>query len=665
MHRGKVLMADASHREHTEGWPSGRTNHYWFDLNRDWLLLQHPESAARVAQFHRWRPNILTDHHEMGTDTTFFFQPGVPSRQNPLTPEENFSLTSLIGTYHARAFNRQGELYFTKQVFDDFYYGKGSTYPDIQGCIGILFEQASVRGHLRENALGKLSFPKAIKNQVTASLSTLQAGYENRERLLSYQAGFFRKSRDLAKKDPVKGYVFNVVGDPTRTMLMGQTLRQHGIEIFQLAQPVNQAGKRLDQGLVVPLNQDQYLLIKSLFEEVTEFPDETFYDVSTWHFPSAYGASWLKLNQGAFGRNLLGEAITEPVLPSFPVPGGDLTSSYALIFDWTSYFAPRALQRLLNEEINLRFATKAFEVETSVGPKSFGPGSVVIPMGHQTVPSQDIIQVAKTIAAKDGVAIFSVKTGLSLGGGDLGGPGFRPVKAHKTLLVVGPDVSAYEAGEIWHLFDAKMELPLTLLEKGRLSRVDLNKYTHVIMVDGRYGKINAETIGKLKRWVRQGGTLIATKSAVRWAAEKEFLKAKVVEAPKNPEDKGPPQRQAYGDRSKIQAQDRISGAVFKGNIDRSHPLGFGFSEDTVPLFRNHKYCLVPSENPFATVVQYTQDSRLSGFVSEENRNRVNGSAAVIAEGVGRGAVIYLLDNPNFRGFWSVTHKLLLNGILFQ
>ena len=177
MHRGRVLMADPNHREHREGWPNGRTNHYWFDLNRDWLLAQHPESHARLEQFHRWRPNVLIDVHEMGSSSTYFFQPGVPNRKNPLTPETNVRLTEEIAGFHAEALDSLGSLYYSEETFDDFYYGKGSTYPDAHGSVGILFEQASIRGHLRSTSDGDLSFPFAIRNQLTTTLSTLSAAF--------------------------------------------------------------------------------------------------------------------------------------------------------------------------------------------------------------------------------------------------------------------------------------------------------------------------------------------------------------------------------------------------------------------------------------------------------------------------------------------------------
>jgi hypothetical protein len=184
MHKSQNPMPDDNSRGFHEAWPGGRTNHYWFDLNRDWILLQHPESRGRVEVFHRWRPNVQTDHHEMGASSTFFFQPGIPSRTNPMTTERTTELTRKIGQYHAAALDHDGSLFFTEEIFDDFYYGKGSSYPDVNGCVGILFEQAGTRGFERDTPRGKLTFPYAIRNQVRVSLSTLMASYELREELL-------------------------------------------------------------------------------------------------------------------------------------------------------------------------------------------------------------------------------------------------------------------------------------------------------------------------------------------------------------------------------------------------------------------------------------------------------------------------------------------------
>ncbi|MDP4223596.1 MAG: M14 family zinc carboxypeptidase, partial [Bacteroidota bacterium] len=204
---------DPASWEFSETWPGGRTNHYWFDLNRDYIMLQQPETAGRIAAFHRWKPDINTDHHEMGANETFFFQPGVATRNNPLTPSEIITLTAEIGKYHEKYLDEIGSLYYSEEGYDDFYVGKGSSYPDIHGSVGILFEQAGVKGHLKETPGGLLSFPFAIRNQFTVSLSTLKAGLDLKEKLLENQRNFYKDALIQADKYPVKGYLFSEPDD--------------------------------------------------------------------------------------------------------------------------------------------------------------------------------------------------------------------------------------------------------------------------------------------------------------------------------------------------------------------------------------------------------------------------------------------------------------------
>ena len=228
------LNPDPNDREYNEVWPGGRTNHYWFDMNRDWLPVQLPESRVRIQTFHKWLPNILTDHHEMGTNSTFFFQPGIPSRTHPLTPKLNQELTRRIGDFHANALNKIGSLYYTEEDYDDFYYGKGSTFPDINGSIGILFEQASSRGHIQESDNGILTFPFTIRNQFTAALSTLEAAKSMREDILKYQHDFYKNARAEALKDNGKAIVFGNEKDAASTYHLAEILKRHQITINEV-----------------------------------------------------------------------------------------------------------------------------------------------------------------------------------------------------------------------------------------------------------------------------------------------------------------------------------------------------------------------------------------------------------------------------------------------
>ncbi len=265
--KSSVQVIDINNRELNEPWPQGRTNHYFFDLNRDWLPAQQPESQNRLKVFHDWRPNILTDHHEMGSNASFFFQPGVPSRVNPNTPKKNQQLTAEIGKYHARFLDSIGSMYYTKEGFDDFYYGKGSTFPDIHGSIGILFEQASSRGHAQQTENGVLTFPFTIRNQFTTALSTLEAGRNLRKELLNYQREFYTNVKLEVANYPVKAWIFGDAYDRSRNSLFLEMMRRHKILIYENKQHINISGKVFIAGSswIVPANQPQFKLVKTIF----------------------------------------------------------------------------------------------------------------------------------------------------------------------------------------------------------------------------------------------------------------------------------------------------------------------------------------------------------------------------------------------------------------
>ncbi|MBE0668753.1 MAG: zinc carboxypeptidase, partial [Bacteroidales bacterium] len=343
MYRGiNTLNPDPSSREFSETWPGGRTNHYWFDLNRDYIMLQQSETVGRVEAFHRWMPNINTDHHEMGANSTFFFQPGVQTRNNPVVPIENQEITTQISKFHAKHLDAIGSLYYTEESFDDFYLGKGSAYPDIHGSIGILFEQAGVKGHLREVPSGLLSFPFAIRNQFTVTLSTIEAGLEMRVKLLEMQRDFYRSAIREADASAVKGYLFTTRYDRAAGSKFIENLLRHKIEVFSCARNLNKSGERYisDDSYFVPAKQKEYRFVRSLFETITQFKDTTFYDISTWVLPMSFNISYTSLN-AAESAGIAGTEVTEA-----PMLKGSLTGAkdpYAWLFDWNEYYTPRAL----------------------------------------------------------------------------------------------------------------------------------------------------------------------------------------------------------------------------------------------------------------------------------------------------------------------------------
>ena len=241
--KNKSMNPDSNDREYNQNWPGARTNHYWFDLNRDYLPNQLIESNLKIQTYTEWLPNIMTDFHEMGTNSTYFFQPGVPQRKNPLISDLNQDLTREIATYHEEALNEIGSLYYSEESFDDFYFGKGSTYPDANGGIGILFEQGSSRGHIQESVNGVLTFPFTIKNQLVTSFSTLKAAKNMRVKLLNYMKEFFDDQVDSNSKRN-KNIVFGKLKDESTVFHLAEVLESHKIRFNKISKDIVINGKK-------------------------------------------------------------------------------------------------------------------------------------------------------------------------------------------------------------------------------------------------------------------------------------------------------------------------------------------------------------------------------------------------------------------------------------
>jgi hypothetical protein len=661
--KSKNVVSDPNSRELNQPWPGGRTNHYWFDLNRDWMLVQHPTSQGRIENFHKWKPNILTDHHEMGTNATFFFQPGIQSRTHPITPDKNQELTKSIAEYHAQKLDQEKRLYYSEESFDDFYYGKGSTYPDVNGGIGILFEQGSSRGHSQESIHGVLKFPFTIKNQFLTSLSTLEAAQDLRIDILNYQRDFYQNAKEEGEEASINAYVFGTPYDKARTHHFVELLKRHQVEVYELGEDMKADGDSFEAGsaFVVPTDQKQYRFVKSLFERRTSFTDSLFYDVSTWTMPYAFNLPFAEV-EGAVN---MGQKVNG--LPAFPegeVVGGK--SDYAYIFEWDEYYAPRSLYRLLKEGVRVKVAPDPFEAETPQGIKSFGYGTIVVPMGPQSTDREKIHELIQQAAEEDGVDIYAVGTGLTPQGNDLGSRSFENIELPSVAIISGEGASSYEVGEVWHLLDQRYDMQATLFPQDRLNYADLSRYNVMVMVNGSYGDLSEGDVEELKRWVRNGGTLITTKGANRWAKDNELANIKFLEDDESQEDttKEEVQPKPYAQMSEERGAQYVGGSIFHTKLDLTHPLGYGYNDEDLTVFRNSTLFMKKAENPYATPLYYTDEPLASGYISDENLEKLSGTAAIVVSDMGSGRVISMIDNPNFRAFWFGTNKLFMNAIFF-
>jgi hypothetical protein len=651
--RSKNLVADPNSRELNEDWPYGRTNHYLFDLNRDWLPLQHPESRSRIAKFHEWKPNILTDHHEMGTNSTFFFQPGIPSRNNPLTPENTYVLTEQIASFHAAALDNIGSLYYTKESFDDFYYGKGSTYPDINGSVGILFEQASSRGHLQESVHGELSFPFTIRNQFVTSLSTTKAAVALRPSLLEHQKEFYKKAIEMAKEDTRKAVIYSARDDHSKLTAFNKMLDQHQITVNRINRDASFNGKRFDKDytFVVRLDQPQYRLIRAIFETGTSFNDSLFYDVSSWTMPLAFDLEYAFLDS----RSYSGLEVASRHKPEQHTLTDFEKSNYAFVFNWKDYLAPKALYQIMKAGIR----TKVSSEEFTTTDRTFERGSIIIPVYNQEKSTEEINDFFESLQAKYPFKFYAINSG-NADGIKLGSPSIQALEKPEIALLVEDGVRSYDAGEIWHLLDYRFDMTVTLLPLRILNKTDISRYNTIVMPDGNYSGITDKGTEQLNEWVKAGGTLIAIKRANNWLIKNDFIDIKVKTAPKDTSFRKP-----YADLNKYRGAQVTGGAIFQTNIDTTHPLGYGVTGSQLPVFYNGNTMFNKPKNVYSYPLVFTSDPLMSGYISEENLERLKSSPGIVISRNGQGQVISFSFNPNFRAFWYGTNRVFLNAIFYD
>lgn len=655
--RSRHPVADRNHRIHNEDWPQNRTNHYLFDLNRDWLPLVHPESNARVAELHDWLPHVLTDQHEATGAHSYFFQPGTPERQNPLLPPETLEMHRKLGAYHARDMDQAGELFYTEANFDDYFIGKGSTYTDINGVIGILFEQPRINGPKVEAPFGALHFEDGVANQLRTTLSTLRGAHELRDELSRYQAGYFRTMAERARKAGFAAWVIGDDGDPARGRALMEIMRQHRVQFSSLDEDLEVDGKafRAGRAWVLPVRQRQYALLESVMERRTEFVDETFYDVSAWTLPLAYNLPYAQVKRMPATR-----APTPAGAGALPDAG------IAWLIPWGQLEAPALLQRLLTAGAHVQAATSPFTARTTAGEQSFAEGTLQVHVALQEADKAGVVEAILAAAAADGLSVFSATGTLTPAGQDLGHRDFRFLEPVKPLLVSGEGTPSYDVGEVWHHLDVRLGFAPVMVSIHRLERVQLQDYTHLLMTDASHSAIDGSLKKRIANWVRQGGTLVTIGRAAKWAEELCFEKRAEdcsEEEEKDEEQDASPAR-PYADFDADFVRRVTGGAIVAATVDTTHPLGFGYAREELALFRRGTTLLETSENPYATPVRYLEKPLLSGFMGPERLDEISRQPALIAERQGQGLVIRFANNPLFRGFWRGTERLFENSLYF-
>ncbi|UEG52138.1 hypothetical protein LLH06_14320 [Mucilaginibacter daejeonensis] len=690
-------VGDPIDKEHVEGWPAGRTNHYFTDLNRDWLNLVQVESRNRIEFFHKWYPNVQIDFHEQGTNATYYFEPTPKRHESPVIPQFLYEYQAILAKYHAKALDDIGSFYFTKENYDNLSPIYGSTYPKFFGSVAATFEQASSRGIQQESSNGLVTFAFTIRNHLATSFSTIRGAVAEKTGLFKVQKDFFKYALEQGQKNTAKSYIFGDSKDVNLTQKFLGLLLQHRIKVYGLTDNYSQDGKTFEKGkaFVVPSAQPNFLLVHSIFEE-NILRDSIYYDNTGWSIIHAYGLKYAKVptviaKGSEVGNVSLAKGLIE----------GD-RASYAYLLNYSDYNASKALYKLLIRNVLVKTAFKSFVVNAGSGKRSFAPGSLVIPVAGQTISADSLHKAVSDVAAETHINVLAVNGGFSAEGIDLGSSNIKAVRKPEVALAFGQGVTASEAGQVWFLLNQQLDLPVTKIDLSSFARASLKRYNVLVLPAGNYSAWDNTIIEKLKNWVNDGGTLITFQTATAWAVQQGLVKEKLVEAdfanrggrgdipppaPKDAKDaatgpgttraanssrpigneepkKEKQQRLNYARQEDVEGSRRINGAIFQADLDITHPIAFGVTSRKLFINKNGPTILVPSANKYATVAQYNSKPFINGYSSKLNIDRVANSAAIIAAASGNGEVVLFADDPTYRGYWLGTNRLFLNAIFF-
>ena len=644
-------VTDPQSREFSEPWPGGRSNHYWHDLNRDWLNASMPEMKALLKIYHDWMPNTVNDHHEMGSSSTFFLEPADPVGYYPHIPQENKDLTQKVSSYNMAALDRIGSLYLSKDQFDSYSLGTGDVYGDALGSIAMLFEQASARGHQQETENGILNFPFAVRNHATTAFGSVKAAYEMREELNDYMHRFVVARHKEAIALPEKGYIFDGNGSDAVSYHFIEMLAQHDLHVNRLAKETTINGHTYDpaHAYVIPMDQRHSMLLRSLLECNTQFKDSLFYDLSTWNMAEAYGLKYAPLKSIA---GLQGEAVTTPTFPKGGVSG---KANYAYLFDNKEYYAPLFIKRLQDGGAKVKVSGVGLHATEGY---QYGPGMLMVPVSGQKISADSLYTLIQKGATEAGITVRNVSSG-QMKDYDLGHFYNRPVKEAKVAVLIGGRMRSNVAGSLWYLLDNRYQMQPTMLDESTLSRADLTRY-NVLILSGELagGEAVAQQIAN---WVKAGGTLITIGSGYQTANKAKLTKIETIDLSQPDSATYVP----YDKRSDRFAEFQIPGTDLQVSLDTTHPLCWGYTESVMPILKNSNLVFkMPKEANLAPVCYDKKQPLLSGFIRPEHLKALTGMPEVICQSAGKGQVICFADDPNFRSVWYAGTRLFMNAVLF-
>lgn len=656
--RSFTPVKDPNSREFREPAPGSRTNHYWFDLNRDWITVQHPESYYRADVLYEWHPTLFSDFHEQGTTSGMFFSPGIKTSQNPTLPKENFDMMEKIAKhFHNKYLSEIGSLTFTKETFDTWFPGTGDVLPGLLGGVSFLFEQTSARGHIQERNGVTVRFSDAIRNQAYGSYSTIQAAVDMREELLDYQRNAYKGAQKEAAAATIKGYVFGNPQNKSFDIEFFHILKTNNINVYKLNRNVSVSGKNFSSAdsYIVPCDQQEIRMIRTIFESKHHFVDSVFYDVTTWNVPLAFSMNWGEVTSTS---GLVGEKVERIAPSSFDAPA---VATFAYLCELKDFYAYPFLYRLLSEEVKVRVGDAQFKMTIDDKVCEFDYGTLMIPVNGQKFDKERLHRLITEAAKGVPVEVFALHHGMGEPI-DLGSPRFREITLPKIALIWGQGASTDGIGSIWHLLDHRMKVPATLLEYTLVSSasVDLSSY-NVIVVSGNVRFDKAAT-DRLKAWTEQRtNTIIAVGQAYRILNEAGVAN---INTQKRAENENKATYLDFFNRSEMAMNDpnaSISGVILESYLDTSHPIAYGMGANSINTMKNSVNIFSKPTGRYMSPVYYQKSPLLSGCITAKNLALLAETPCILAS---RNA-IYFADDPCFRAHWFGSMRLLLNSFFFR
>jgi len=659
--KGGKSNPNSMSREHHEPWPGGRTNHYYFDLNRDWAWQTQIETQDRIRLYNQWMPQVHVDYHEQGINEPYYFAPAAEPYHEVITPWQR-SFQDSIGRNHARYFDRNNWLYFTKLRFDLLYPSYGDTYPTYNGAIGMTYEQAGIGAGLEviTEEGDTLTLKNRIDHHVATALSTIETSCHQRKNLMKEYSIYFSKAVTTGY-GPYAAYVIkNRVGDAQRIADFLSLLDKNGIQYGSAkgkfsGYDYNSAGDISftlnEDDIVINALQPKSALIQVLMEPHAKLTDSVTYDITAWSIPYAYGLQ-------AYATK--GKIPVKPYVKA-NVKTEDNQEVYGLIIKWEGLKSAGVAAALLSKGILVRYN----EIPFVIGGQQFERGSMIIVKAGNHSFGNTLKSMVLKICDSLKVDVFSVNTGLVDKGGDFGSDLMHKLMPKRVVVASGQTVSSYALGAVWHFFEQELNLPISLVDTDLLSESNLDKTDVLILPDGYYPFLSDKSSSDLiYQWIQKGGRLIALESAVSSLSKLDWgLKAKKTD--ESDDQKGTyALLKSYDQRERTYMKTITPGAIYQVDMDTTHPLAFGYHSTYYTLKQNNQiYDFISSNGWNVGVIKSA--AQKSGFVGSVLKNKLKDGLLFGVQNIGKGSVVSFADDIIFRNFWQNGKLMLCNAVFFD